>query len=154
MAIRLKKIVKVNPQDRHQSKFYLVQESVGVVDIYSMAKKIARGEDTTEGNVLAVFTGLLHEMSSMLALGQTIRLGAFGSFHLSVQSEGADTPEALTAHNVKHVKVVFYPGTELRDALGHLSFHIESSGFGDATETGEPQEIAVIHEPLNVKTEE
>jgi predicted histone-like DNA-binding protein len=151
MSILLRIIKKINPQDKTKFKFHLVQKKAGSQDMDAMAVKIARREDITEGNVMAVIKGLLHEMGSMLALNQTVRLGKFGSFHLSVQSEGADTPEELTTRNVKHVKIVFVPGTELKDELAHLSFTIEtaidpSGDHPEADDEDENHEIPIAHE--------
>jgi predicted histone-like DNA-binding protein len=151
MSILLRIIKKINPLDKTKFKYYLVQKKAGSQDMDAMATRIARREDITEGNVMAVTKGLLHEMGSMLGLGQTVKLSKFGSFHLSVQSEGADKPEDLTTRNVKHVKIVFVPGTELRDELAHLSFTIETAidPSGDHPEDeaeDNSSEIPIAHE--------
>jgi hypothetical protein len=51
-------------------------------------------------------------------------LEGFGSFHISVQSEGTDTAEQLSVHNVKNAHIVFVPSTTLKEGIEHLSYEI------------------------------
>ena len=127
MSIRLHKVVKKNPQNPTQVKYYLTQSKKGTVGLDDVAKEIAIDEDMSEGNVHATLIGITRHLSRYIKNGNTMRLGNFGSFYLSVQSEGKNTPEELTTHDVKHTKVVFIPGVELKQALEHLSFEIDSA---------------------------
>jgi predicted histone-like DNA-binding protein len=127
MSIRLHKVVKKNPQDLSQVKYYLTQLKKGTIGLDEVAKQIAADENMSEGNVYSALIGLTRHLSRYIRNGDTVRLGNFGSFHLSVQSDGKDTPEELTTHDVKHTKVVFLPGVELKQSLEHLSFEIDAS---------------------------
>ena len=127
MSIRLHKVVRKNPQNPAEAKYYLTQSKKGTVGLDEAAKEIAVDEDMSEGNVHATLIGLTRHLSRYIKNGDTVRLGNFGSFHLSVQSDGKDTPEELTTHDVRHTKVVFLPGVELKQALEHLSFEIDGA---------------------------
>jgi nucleoid DNA-binding protein len=59
-----------------------------------------------------------------LKLGQTIKLDRFGSFRISVKSNGKENAADLTAKNVKSTKLVFLPSVELKRNLGNISFKI------------------------------
>jgi predicted histone-like DNA-binding protein len=124
MAIRLKKIQKENPQDRSQSKWYLVQVHSGTVSLHEIAHEIAGRSSLSVGDVENVLTNLVEVLPIFLKLSQTIRLEGFGSFHISVQSTGTDKKEDLTTNNVKNVKIVFIPSTELKGNIEHLTFEI------------------------------
>jgi predicted histone-like DNA-binding protein len=124
MAIRLKKIQKTNPQDRNQSKWYLVQVHSGTVTLHDIAREIADRSSLSVGDVENVLTNLVEVLPIFLKLGQTIRMEGFGSFHISVQSTGVDTAEELTTNNVKNAKIVFIPSTELKGNIEHLTFEI------------------------------
>lgn len=126
MAIRLRKVARKNPQKPGEVKYYLSQLKKGTIELDEAAKEIAVDEDMSEGNVHITLIGLTRHLPRYIKGGNSIRLGGFGSFHLTVQSEGKNTPEELSTHDVKHVKVVFVPGTELRQALEHLSFEIDN----------------------------
>jgi nucleoid DNA-binding protein len=60
-----------------------------------------------------------------LRLGQTIKLEGFGSFRISVTSDGMETAAELSARNVKGVKMVFLPSVELKRSIEDISFEIE-----------------------------
>ena len=45
-----------------------------------------------------------------------------GTFNVTLNTEGADTREALTAHNVKRVNINFQPGDELKTAMQKADF--------------------------------
>jgi hypothetical protein len=60
-----------------------------------------------------------------LKLGQSIRLGSFGSFHISVSSDGTLTEDELSGHKIKGAKLVFRPSIELKRNIDGLSFEID-----------------------------
>jgi hypothetical protein len=61
-----------------------------------------------------------------LRLGQSVNLEGFGSFRISVSSEGADKPEDLNARHIKGVKLLFLPSNDLKRNLEGVSFEVES----------------------------
>jgi predicted histone-like DNA-binding protein len=124
MAIKLKKLQKKNPRDLTQSKWYLVQENSGSLSLNDIARELADRSSLSQGDVLNVLRNLVEVLPTYLKLGMTIRLEGFGSFHISVQSEGTDTAEELTAHNVKKARIVFVPSIALKEGIEHLSFEI------------------------------
>jgi nucleoid DNA-binding protein len=46
-------------------------------------------------------------MPIFLKLGQSIKLEGFGTFRITVSSDGTATPDELNARHVKGVKLVF-----------------------------------------------
>ncbi|MDR0609102.1 MAG: hypothetical protein LBG58_03245 [Planctomycetaceae bacterium] len=125
MAIKLKKILKKNPRQLEVSKWYLTQEKTGTVGINEIAKEIEGRSALSLGDVQSTLSNLVEMMPLFFRMGQTIRLEGFGSFHISVSSEGTDTEEELNTHHVKGVKLVFLPSIELKRNLENISFEIE-----------------------------
>jgi predicted histone-like DNA-binding protein len=122
MALWLKKIQKKNPQDLTQSKWYLTQERSGNVKIKGIAKEIAERSALSLGDVYSVLFNLTEVLPVFLKLGQSVTLDGFGSFHVSVSSEGAAAREELNARHVKGVKLRFLPSADLKRDLEGITF--------------------------------
>jgi predicted histone-like DNA-binding protein len=125
MAVKLKKIQRRNPMDTNETKWYLVQERAGTVGIQEIAKEIEGRSSLSLGDVQSVLSNLVEIMPLFLKLGQTIKLGSFGSFHISITSNGTGTADEISGHDVKAVKILFRPGVELKRNIQGLSFEIE-----------------------------
>ena len=76
------------------------------------------------GDVQSVLSNLIEVMPIFLKLGQSIKLEGFGTFRVTVSSDGTATPDELNAHHVKSVKLVFLPSVELKRSLEDISFEI------------------------------
>jgi predicted histone-like DNA-binding protein len=125
MAVKLKKIQRKNPQNVSQAKWYLTQEKTGTVGVQEIAREIEGRSALSLGDVQSVLSNLVEILPVFLRLGQTIKLEGFGSFRISVTSDGTETAEELSARNVKGVKMVFLPSVELKRSIEDISFEIE-----------------------------
>ncbi|MDR2782987.1 MAG: hypothetical protein LBB48_03960 [Treponema sp.] len=126
MALWLRKVLRKNPQDMTQAKWYLTQEKSGSVGMQAIAKEIEGRSALSLGDVRSVLSNLAEVLPTFLKLGQSVNLEGFGSFRISVSSEGAATPEELTARRVKGVKLAFLPGAGLKRSLEDISFEVPS----------------------------
>jgi len=109
---------KKNPQDREiPAKFYAVAKSVGSITFNDIAKEIEKRSSLTRGDINNVLSNLVDVIPLFLKNGNTVRLGDFGSFHLTIQSKGKDTPEEVNAKSVIKVKTVFVSGTGLKKEM-------------------------------------
>jgi nucleoid DNA-binding protein len=61
-------------------------------------------------------------LTEHLAEGKIVRLGNFGAFQVSVSSEGAETEAKFNASLIKGNKVVFRPGTDLKEMQNNLKY--------------------------------
>ncbi|MDR2897705.1 MAG: HU family DNA-binding protein [Spirochaetaceae bacterium] len=122
MSIKLRKIQRKNPVNPDVVKWYFTQEKSGTVGMKDIANEIAKRSSMSVGDVQAVLTTLVDSMPLYLKLGQTIKLEGFGSFRISVTSEGMETPEELGTHHVKGTKLLFQPSTNLKRDLTDISF--------------------------------
>lgn len=124
MAVKLKKIQRRNPQDAALIKWYLTQEKAGTVGMAEIAREIEGRSALSLGDVQSTLANLVELLPLFLRLGQTIKLEGFGSFRISVASDGTATADELSVHHVKGVKLVFLPSRELKRGLENISFEI------------------------------
>ncbi|GMO53737.1 MAG: hypothetical protein Pg6C_20170 [Treponemataceae bacterium] len=114
----------MNPQNRALFKWYLTQETGGSVSLQEIAKEIVGRSALSLGDVRSVLSNLVDILPLFLKFGQSVRLEGFGSFHISVTSDGVENPADLNAHHIRNTRLVFVPGSELKKSLGDLSFEI------------------------------
>ena len=127
MSISLKKIERINPRDLQQpKKWYLTQSSKGYVDTDQICQDILELSALSPGDVKSVIENLKLVLQKRLDAGYSVRLEKFGSFRTSVTSEGTITPQELTVHKIKPVRLVFTPAPQLKDALSKTRLEIVS----------------------------
>jgi predicted histone-like DNA-binding protein len=124
MSISLKKVSRANPQNRSEQKWYFTQNSKGYVDIDQICQDILELSSLTPGDVRSAVESLKLVIQKRLEAGYSVRLDGFGTFHATVASEGADTPEALTVRNVKQVRPIFTASTRWKNSLAKARFEI------------------------------
>ena len=124
MAMKLKKIERFNPANPDQKKWYLTRDAGRPVDLDDIAEDIQGRSAMTKGDILSVLSNLVQVLPTHLKRGDSVRLGSFGSFRLSISSAGAESAEALDAGSVKGAKVVFVGGTELKKALSDVTYTV------------------------------
>ena len=83
---------------------------------------IARHCTLTPADVTAVLEALLSELPDYLMNGHSVRLGDFGLMKLSFSGEGRGTADDVTARESKSLRVLFYPGVELKRKLSATYF--------------------------------
>lgn len=65
--------------------------------------------------------GMLYAINTELSEGRSVYLGKLGSFSVNVSSGGADTEDAVTGATIKSARVIYRPGTEIKDMLKTVS---------------------------------
>ena len=104
MSIFLKPVQRTNPLKPNEAKkWYPVQYTTKMVDENEVAMLIA--DETT-----------------LLLDGKSVKLGDWGTFNVTLNTEGAERKEDLTAHNVKRVNVNFQPADEMKAAMQKADF--------------------------------
>ncbi|MDR2193177.1 MAG: hypothetical protein LBP19_01710, partial [Treponema sp.] len=125
MAVKLRKILRKNPQDLSKSKWYLTQERTGTVGMQAIAKEIEGRSALSLGDVQSVLSNLVEILPLFLKLGQSVNLEGFGSFRITVSSDGTDKPEDLNARHIRGVKLSFLPSAALKRNLEGITFEVE-----------------------------
>ncbi len=123
--MKLRAIRRKNPIRREDpEKYYLVQQSNGMVDLRMFAKEISARSTLVQGDVENVLSNFVELMPVFLQLGYSVQLGNFCTCRISVRSKAKDELVDLTAKDIKSVKVVFYPSRELKDQVKNIEFEL------------------------------
>lgn len=127
MAVNYVIIQKANPLNREEpKKFYAQAKSRGELTFRKLSKEIAEGSTTvSDTDVLAVLNDLTKILRRHLENGEIVRFGDFGTFQISLSSEGAETEEKFHPSMIKKSKVNFRPGIELKEMLSNLEYEKE-----------------------------
>lgn len=123
MAVKYKVIKKINPLKKNDpKKSYATIASDGEITLKQISKRIAAMSTVNSGDILAVLDLLVQILIEELSNGKTLRFGEFGSFALSLSSEGKDTDDEVTAAVIKAAKILFRPGIDLKKMLATLDY--------------------------------
>jgi len=103
-------------------KYYPSYTSSGKVKIRQLAGQIDSISTVNSIDTLAVLEAFLKVVPKEMADGNIVDLGEFGSFRLKIKSEGAETPAAVSAHNIKNVLAQFTPGKAFKQVIASTKF--------------------------------
>ncbi|GHT79386.1 hypothetical protein FACS189464_4150 [Bacteroidia bacterium] len=103
-------------------KWYANAKSAGVVSLKAIGKEITQRSTVNHADTLAVLEALTQVLTDQLSEGKIVRFGDFGSFQVSIGSEGAEEQNKFNASLIKTKKVAFRPGADLREMLNNLKF--------------------------------
>ena len=121
--MKYKVIEKNNPQQPAEpKKQYASPVNAGKFTIKDFAKEIAGRSSLTRGDIENVLNNFVDVLPVFLKFGLSVKLGEFGTMRLTLSSEGVPAGEKFDASKIKSTKVVFTPGTNLKEALKDISF--------------------------------
>jgi len=127
MPVKFTTTPKKDPRNLEADpKYYAIVKSDGRVDTIGVAKSINSMSTVSNADTVAVLEAFLHVVPEKLSDGKIVELGDFGSFRVSVSSEGADLPEDVTARNITGSKVIFKPGKRFKQMLATMEFQKEA----------------------------
>jgi len=123
MSILYTKVQRVNPRDPEAArKWYVVQKRVERKSEKEIAEALTKNTTLNRGEAGMVIDELQSVILQALLDGYSVQMGDWGSFQLTVSSEGADTEYACTAELVKSVNIRFRPGKEMKEAIAKATF--------------------------------
>ena len=124
MAVKYVLTERANPLKKDQpKKWYAMAKSTGELTFRRLSKEIAESSTTvSDTDVLAVLNDLIKILCRHLSDGEIVRLGDFGSFQISIGSDGAVEENKFNASMIKTKKVVFRPGIDLKEMMNNLKF--------------------------------
>lgn len=123
MAILLKTVARKNPQDKNAPvKYYPIQKTIRMVDETTVAEAIADETTLNPVEALMAIRQLRKILVRELLNSNSVKLGNWGSFGITLSTTGSETPEQVKANNVKTVNVRFTPGVELKEAVQKAQF--------------------------------
>ena len=83
-------VQKANPQERSKKKWYANAVISSKVEQKDIAKTISSKSSLTAGDIANVIQNLLEELPKELVKGNSVKLGDFGTFRISISSEGVE----------------------------------------------------------------
>lgn len=123
MALIYSKIQRRNPlKPNEPAKWYPVLKTTKMIREKEVAKQIAEETTLNPKEAEMALSQLQKIMIRTLLNGQSIQLGDWGSFYLSLHTDGSDTEAEATAAKVKKINIRFTAGKELKDAIGKATF--------------------------------
>lgn len=123
MSIFLKPVQRYNPLDKDApAKWYPVQYTVQLVNETEVAELVADETTLNPMEALMAIRQLRKVVQRLLLDGKSVKLGNWGTFNVTLNTEGADTAEELTANHVKRVNVNFQAGEDMKTAMQKADF--------------------------------
>lgn len=123
MSLFLKPVQRHNPLDKDAPmKWYPVQYTTKLVDESEVAELIADETTLNPMEAQMAIRQLRKVVQRLLLDGKSVKLGNWGTFNVTLSTEGVATKELLTARNVKAVNINFLPGDELKAAMQKADF--------------------------------
>lgn len=143
MSIFLKPVQRRNPADKDAPmKWYPVQYTTKLVDETEVAELIADETTLNPMEAQMAIRQLRKVVQRLLLDGKSVKLGNWGTFNVTLSTEGADAKDALTARNVKVVNINFQPGTELKAAMQRADFvWLNKITANNNSENDRPEEV-------------
>ena len=131
-------IEKRNPMAPEEpKKWYAQAKSITDINLRQLAKKIVQRCTVNAADTVAVLEALNQILVEELSEGKIVRFGDFGSFQVTLGSEGAETEKKFHVGMIKTLKIRFRPGIALRELLNNPTFEKYPSNKKEETETTE-----------------
>ncbi len=114
--IKYKVIPRKNPISK-TVKYYAQAETATPVKLAFLADAISKQSTVTVHDVKAVLSALEEHIVNHLINGASIRLGDLGNFRISLRSSGTETEKDFTSSEIKGLKCIFKPSTNMKYLL-------------------------------------
>lgn len=124
-----------------EKKYYAMSKSTGVSDMKRLCKLISARSTVSSADVKAVLDNLNYVLDLELQDGRIVQMGEFGNFRFTVGSEGVDDPKKFSASMIRAPRIVFTPGSELRDTKKTLEFRSANEKGSTASGNDRPDEV-------------
>ncbi|MGV8090641.1 MAG: hypothetical protein AB2L24_02070 [Mangrovibacterium sp.] len=123
MSILYSKVQRANPQDREAAKkWYIVPNRVELKSEKEIAVALTKNTTLSTGEALMVINELQSVILSFLLDGYTVQMGDWGTFHITLNCEGAETEEACITDRIKNINIRFLPGKAMKESLEKATF--------------------------------
>lgn len=123
MPLFYNKVQRANPMDKDApKKWYPTLKSVGMMGEKEVARKIADETTLNPKEAEMALAQLEKVLIEALLNGQTVNIGSWGSFQLTISAEGADTEKDATPTKIRKINVRFQAGKALKEAVAKATF--------------------------------
>lgn len=113
-----------NPSEKDSAKkIYAIAQSKQTLTIRDIAKHIAEHNSVfSEGTILGLLTDTGKCISENLKQGNRINLWDWGTFYVTLSSEGAENSEEFSTSLIKHVNLRWKTSKEMDTALQTVTY--------------------------------
>lgn len=123
MAILVKPVQRVNPSDKSAAKkWYVTQVTTALVDETQVAMDLADETTLNPSEAMMAIRQLRKILLRRLLGGESVKLGNWGSFSVTLSSTGVATKEEVNAKNIKSVNLNFQPDEAFKNDLQKATF--------------------------------
>lgn len=123
MAINYSLTQRVNLKDATAPrKFYAIAKSTGEETVRQLATEISKRSGLSSSEVFAVIEAFIDLIPERIAEGKIVRLGEFGSFSVSLSSEGTEKAEDFNSSLIRGNSLNFRPGKLIQKTLDTLEY--------------------------------
>jgi predicted histone-like DNA-binding protein len=123
MSVKYNVIERVNPRDiTLPRKFYANIKYGDDVKFNDLVGLISQFSTINQGDIHGVIQTLLHVIPYELNFGRSIHLGDFGTFYLTLESDGKESEDEFYHSDIKRAKLRFRPGMSVKKMLKTLEF--------------------------------
>ncbi|MDR0811006.1 MAG: HU family DNA-binding protein [Paludibacter sp.] len=123
MPILFNKVERGNPLDKSAAKkWYPTLKTISRVAEKDVAKEIADETTLNRKEAEMALDQLEKVLIKNLLASNSVKLGDWGTFHLTCNGTASDTKDGVTANNIKNLNIRFVAGQSLKNALDEASF--------------------------------
>ena len=109
-------------------KAYAKNQVSEIWPLEKFAKHIADHNGVfSRGTVKGVLSDTCECLVEQLLNGKKVELGEFGTFGISLSSEGAPSVKEFSAKNIKAVNILFAPGPDFENLINRAEFNLVTS---------------------------
>jgi predicted histone-like DNA-binding protein len=94
----------------------------GEMDIEQLTTMIEKISTVSGADIRGVLYSLVDVAVQQMDQGRIVRLGDLGSLRVSLSSEGYPTEEEINAGSIKKMRIIFTPGTKIKDMMKTVRF--------------------------------
>ena len=123
MAILVKPVQRINPLDKEApKKWYVTQVTTAQADETEVAMELADETTLNPSEAMMAIRQLRKILLRRLLGGESVKLGNWGSFSVTLSSLGVPTKEEVNAKNIKSVNLNFQPDEAFKTDLQKATF--------------------------------
>ncbi len=123
MAIFYNKVQRKNPSEPTEpAKWYPALRRINQLKEKQVAMEIADETTLNPKEAEMALSQFKKVLIRALLGGQSVQLGDWGTFYLTLSSEGSATEAEVTSAKVKKINIRFQPGKELKEAINKAEF--------------------------------
>ena len=123
MAILVKPVQRVNPQSPDEpKKWYVTQVTTMQVDETQVAMEIADETTLNPSEAMMALRQLRKIVLRHLLASESVKLGDWAGFNVTISSSASDTKDEVSARNLKSVNINLQVGDSFKAELKKASF--------------------------------